>query len=70
MAHSVPHTVRAAAPWAPASRWFDWLYQAAAIVLCAVRRPRGPGNSALELRMSDEWLAQYERESSKRFDSL
>jgi hypothetical protein len=66
MIRSVPNTDRVAAPWAPVGRELEWVRHAAAAVLRAALRHLRRGTGAPELRMSREWLEEYERRSRKR----
>ncbi|HVG67769.1 MAG TPA: hypothetical protein VM785_06220, partial [Gaiellales bacterium] len=59
MIHSVPDTDRIATPWPSTDRWLDRLMQTATAVMRWALRRCGFG-SMPELRMSREWLAEYE----------
>jgi hypothetical protein len=70
MIHSIPTADRVAAPWALTSRWLDRLYQAATSVVRVVPRLRCLQNGTPELRMSQEWLEEHERQSRKHPDAI
>ena len=70
MIHSFPNTDRVAALWAPTGRWLDAICQAAMAALRGGLRVHGIGNGAPELRMSREWLDEYERHARKHPDAL
>jgi hypothetical protein len=65
MIHSVHSAHRVAAPWPLTSRTLEWASQAATAVLSWMGRLRSPWNDTPELRMSREWLEEYERHSRK-----
>jgi hypothetical protein len=68
MIHSLLNTDRAAASWTLTSRHRDWLHHAAAAVRRRLRRFRPLGSGTPALRMSREWLEEYQRHSWKRPD--
>jgi hypothetical protein len=70
MIHSIPNTDRVVAHWSLTSRWLEWLSQDAAAILGGVLGLCGLGNDIPELRMSREWLEEYERRSAKQPDIL
>jgi hypothetical protein len=67
MIHSVLSTDRVAAPWPLTSRWLDRLGHAATAVLRWVLRLCTSRN---DMRMSQEWLVEHERQSCKHSDDV
>jgi hypothetical protein len=70
MIGTVPSTDRVTAPWVLPSRWLDWLHQAATAVLHVALRLSGFEKGPPELRMSREWLEEYERRCRKHPDGV
>jgi hypothetical protein len=70
MIQSVSHHDRVATTGPLAGEWLEWIGQTVAAVLSWAARLCRVGRRAPELRMSREWLADYERRSSKHADGL
>jgi hypothetical protein len=65
MIHGVPNDGRIAVPWTLTSRWVDWFFERPVAALRRAGRACGLGREVPQLRMSDEWLEEYERQSRK-----
>jgi hypothetical protein len=70
MIHSLPNTYQVGAPWALTSRWLDWHRRFATAALHGVLRLCRFRGGLPELRMSPEWLEEYERCSGRHRDDV
>jgi hypothetical protein len=70
MIHSVPSAERVAALWPSTGRSLDRVGQVVGAALRWALRLCGFGNGMPELRMSREWLDEYERRSRKHLDGV
>jgi hypothetical protein len=70
MIHSVPSADRVAAPWPSTGRLFDRLGQVIGAAVRWALRLCGFGNRMPELRMSRDWLEEYEQRSRKHSDRM
>jgi hypothetical protein len=70
MIHSVPSATRVAAPWPSAGRWFDRLGQVVGALVQWASRWCGFWSGMPEMRMSRDWLEEYERRSRKHPDGM